>query len=95
MEDLSRSEYPAMLVCRDSYSYLELRFRFRRLTTGPIQANLQPSQAVHAFSERVKRISKQNQEIADWLQVGPTDPESAGAKNMGRASIGLSKLFVF
>ncbi|KAB5578011.1 Muniscin C-terminal mu homology domain-containing protein [Coniochaeta sp. 2T2.1] len=44
MEDLSRSDYPAML------------------------ANLQPSAAVHAFTERVKRIARQNQEIADWLQ---------------------------
>ncbi|KAK1834274.1 Muniscin C-terminal mu homology domain-containing protein [Podospora conica] len=44
MDDLSRSEYPAML------------------------ANLQPSQAVQVLSDRVKRISKVNQEIADWLQ---------------------------
>ncbi|KAI0161099.1 Muniscin C-terminal mu homology domain-containing protein [Hypoxylon sp. FL1284] len=44
MEDLSRTEYPAML------------------------ANLQPSQAVHALNDRVKRISKVNTEIADWLQ---------------------------
>ncbi|KAK5661208.1 hypothetical protein OQA88_11099 [Cercophora sp. LCS_1] len=44
MEDLSRSEYPAML------------------------ANLQPNQAVQALTDRVKRISKVNQEIADWLQ---------------------------
>ncbi|KAK1749827.1 Muniscin C-terminal mu homology domain-containing protein [Echria macrotheca] len=44
MDDLSRSEYPAML------------------------ANLQPNQAVQALSDRVKRISKVNQEIADWLQ---------------------------
>ncbi|KAK4189497.1 Muniscin C-terminal mu homology domain-containing protein [Podospora australis] len=44
MDDLSRSEYPAML------------------------ANLQPSQAVQTLSDRVKRISKVNQEIADWLQ---------------------------
>ncbi|KAI1386595.1 Muniscin C-terminal mu homology domain-containing protein [Hypoxylon trugodes] len=44
MEDLSRSEYPAML------------------------ANLQPNQAVHALNDRVKRITKVNNEIADWLQ---------------------------
>ncbi|KAI5868335.1 Muniscin C-terminal mu homology domain-containing protein [Durotheca rogersii] len=31
-------------------------------------ANLQPNQAVHALSDRVKRISKVNTEIADWLQ---------------------------
>lgn len=43
-DDLSRSEYPAML------------------------ANLQPSQAVQTLSDRVKRITKVNQEIADWLQ---------------------------
>ncbi|KAK3938207.1 Muniscin C-terminal mu homology domain-containing protein [Diplogelasinospora grovesii] len=44
MDDLSRSEYPAML------------------------ANLHPNQAVQALSDRIKRISKVNQEIADWLQ---------------------------
>lgn len=33
------------------------------------QANLQPNQAVQALTDRVKRISKVNQEIADWLQV--------------------------
>ncbi|KAI4861293.1 Muniscin C-terminal mu homology domain-containing protein [Hypoxylon rubiginosum] len=44
MEDLSRTEYPAML------------------------ASLQPNQAVHALNDRVKRISKVNTEIADWLQ---------------------------
>ncbi|KAK4098333.1 hypothetical protein N658DRAFT_518092 [Parathielavia hyrcaniae] len=44
VDDLSRSEYPAML------------------------ANLQPSQAVQVMSDRVKRIAKANQEIADWLQ---------------------------
>ncbi|OAA66868.1 PCBP-like protein [Niveomyces insectorum RCEF 264] len=44
MDDLSRSEYPAML------------------------ASLQPNQAVHVLQERVKRIGKVNQEIADWLQ---------------------------
>jgi hypothetical protein len=32
-------------------------------------ANLQPIQAVQTLSDRVKRISKVNQEIADWLQV--------------------------
>lgn len=31
-------------------------------------ANLQPNQAVHALNDRVKRISKVNTEIADWLQ---------------------------
>ncbi|KAK3400216.1 Muniscin C-terminal mu homology domain-containing protein [Sordaria brevicollis] len=31
-------------------------------------ASLQPNQAVQIFSDRVKRISKVNQEIADWLQ---------------------------
>ncbi|KAI1134390.1 Muniscin C-terminal mu homology domain-containing protein [Hypoxylon sp. FL0543] len=31
-------------------------------------ANLHPSQAVHALNDRVKRISKVNTEIADWLQ---------------------------
>ncbi|KAK4244471.1 Muniscin C-terminal mu homology domain-containing protein [Corynascus novoguineensis] len=44
VDDLSRSEYPAML------------------------ANLQPSQAVQVLSDRVKRITRANQEIADWLQ---------------------------
>ncbi|KAI0594552.1 Fes/CIP4 domain-containing protein [Biscogniauxia sp. FL1348] len=31
-------------------------------------AHLQPNQAVHALNDRVKRISKVNIEIADWLQ---------------------------
>lgn len=31
-------------------------------------ANLQPTQAAHVLTERVKRFTKQNQEIADWLQ---------------------------
>lgn len=31
-------------------------------------ANLQPLQAAHALNDRVKRISKLNIEIADWLQ---------------------------
>ncbi|KAG7287353.1 hypothetical protein NEMBOFW57_006863 [Staphylotrichum longicolle] len=44
VDDLSRSEYPAML------------------------ANLQPSQAVQVLSDRVRRIARANQEIADWLQ---------------------------
>ncbi|AEO66375.1 uncharacterized protein THITE_2114441 [Thermothielavioides terrestris NRRL 8126] len=44
VEDLSRSEYPAML------------------------ANLQPGQAVQVLADRVKRIARTNQEIADWLQ---------------------------
>lgn len=44
MEDLSRSEYPAML------------------------AHLQPTLACHVLQERVRRIGKVNQEIADFLQ---------------------------
>ncbi|OBT72768.1 hypothetical protein VF21_08633 [Pseudogymnoascus sp. 05NY08] len=31
-------------------------------------ASLPPSQAVHIFNERVKRVGKLNAEIADWLQ---------------------------
>ncbi|KAK3378734.1 Muniscin C-terminal mu homology domain-containing protein [Lasiosphaeria ovina] len=63
MDDLSRSEYPAML------------------------ANLQPSQAVQALSERVKRIARVNQEIADWLQERRRVEEQYVA--------GLRKLLVF
>jgi F-BAR domain only protein len=33
------------------------------------QANLQPNQAVQALTDRIKRITKINIEIADWLQV--------------------------
>ena len=36
-----------------------------------IQASLQPNQAVQVLGDRVKRISKLNTEIADWLQVRP------------------------
>ncbi|KAK3987219.1 Muniscin C-terminal mu homology domain-containing protein [Cladorrhinum sp. PSN332] len=63
MEDLSRSEYPAML------------------------ASLQPSQAVQTLSDRVKRIAKVNQEIADWLQERRRVEEQYVA--------GLKKLLVF
>ncbi|KAK3687726.1 Muniscin C-terminal mu homology domain-containing protein [Podospora appendiculata] len=63
MDDLSRSEYPAML------------------------ANLQPSQAVQALTDRFKRISKVNQEIADWLQERRRVEEQYVA--------GLRKLLVF
>ncbi|KAK3294317.1 muniscin C-terminal mu domain-containing protein [Chaetomium fimeti] len=62
-DDLSRSEYPAML------------------------ANLQPSQAVQALSDRVKRITRANQEIADWLQERRRVEEQYVA--------GLRKLLVF
>ena len=34
-----------------------------------LKASLQPSQAVTALNERVKRIGKVNTEIADWLAV--------------------------
>ncbi|KAK0641727.1 Muniscin C-terminal mu homology domain-containing protein [Cercophora newfieldiana] len=50
-------------------------------------ANLQPSQAVQALSDRVKRISKVNQEIADWLQERRRVEEQYVA--------GLRKLLVF
>ncbi|KAK4034744.1 Muniscin C-terminal mu homology domain-containing protein [Parachaetomium inaequale] len=63
VDDLSRSEYPAML------------------------ANLQPSQAVQALSDRVKRITRANQEIADWLQERRRVEEQYVA--------GLRKLLVF
>ncbi|KAL2134686.1 hypothetical protein VTI74DRAFT_11090 [Chaetomium olivicolor] len=63
VDDLSRSEYPAML------------------------ANLQPSQAVQVLSDRVKRIAKANQEIADWLQERRKVEEQYVA--------GLRKLLVF
>ncbi|KAK4134502.1 hypothetical protein BT67DRAFT_441679 [Trichocladium antarcticum] len=63
VDDLSRSEYPAML------------------------ANLQPSQAVQVLSDRVKRIARTNQEIADWLQERRRVEELYVA--------GLRKLLVF
>ncbi|KAL2190409.1 hypothetical protein L209DRAFT_703485 [Thermothelomyces heterothallicus CBS 203.75] len=63
VDDLSRSEYPAML------------------------ANLQPSQAVQVLSDRVKRIARANQEIADWLQERRRVEEQYVA--------GLRKLLVF
>lgn len=50
-------------------------------------ANLQPSQAVAVLSDRVKRISKVNQEIADWLQERRRVEEQYVA--------GLRKLLVF
>ncbi|KAK0620192.1 Muniscin C-terminal mu homology domain-containing protein [Immersiella caudata] len=50
-------------------------------------ANLQPSQAVQVLSDRVKRISKVNLEIADWLQERRKVEEQYVA--------GLRKLLVF
>jgi hypothetical protein len=42
----------------------------RSARTVSMQATLQPAQAVHVLNDRVKRISKINIEIADWIQVG-------------------------
>jgi hypothetical protein len=78
MDDLARSDYPAMLV---SFSLAlacppGIRHALGIWTDSswPLvcpfaQANLQPSQAVQALTDRVKRITKMNLEVADWLQV--------------------------
>ncbi|KAK4640701.1 SYP1 family protein [Podospora bellae-mahoneyi] len=50
-------------------------------------ANLQPTQAVQTLSDRVKRITKVNNEIADWLQERKRVEEQYVA--------GLRKLLVF
>ncbi|KAK4173926.1 Muniscin C-terminal mu homology domain-containing protein [Triangularia setosa] len=50
-------------------------------------ANLQPTQAVQTLSDRVKRITKANNEIADWLQERKRVEEQYVA--------GLRKLLVF
>ena len=62
--DLSRQEYPALLVstCRVLYEKCE-----HRLTRE--QRGLQPSQAVTVLDERVKLIAKVNNDAADFLAV--------------------------
>ncbi|KAI9152147.1 Cytoskeletal protein syp1 [Paramyrothecium foliicola] len=72
MDDVVRAEYPAILVSRAIPKQNRLR-AFRRLgllipAARKQQATLQPGQAVQVLSERIKRISKINTEIADWLQ---------------------------
>jgi hypothetical protein len=72
MDDLARSEYPAMLVRSFPSSpppqipgaWANLLF-----APPPTQANLQPNQAVQALTDRVKRINKIHQEVADWILV--------------------------
>jgi hypothetical protein len=61
--DLSRQEYPSLLV------------RYRASVISGVrgsnlrQATLQPNQAVNILNDRVKLITTINTSIADWLQV--------------------------
>lgn len=70
MEDLSRSEYPAMLVRSPTLHPGLTAARVELTVVYPRpQAHLQPSQATQVLVDRVKRINKINNEVADWLQV--------------------------
>jgi hypothetical protein len=61
--DLSRQEYPALLVRQHTFAIPgNQRSRLR-------QAALQPHQAVNVLNDRVKLITTINASIADWLQV--------------------------
>jgi len=68
--ELSRQEYPTLLVCRDSldvtYSRRAIEFE---LSLTFAQTTLQPDQAVSVLNDRVKLIGKVNSDIADWLHV--------------------------
>ena len=62
--------------------------------TAQWQAYLQPNQAVTTLNERVKRITRLNIEIADWLQVRPPIPvtgaESPSTDRGGRVDTWLT-----
>jgi len=64
--DLSRQEYPALLVGRKLLSPA-----LPAHTNQPLLPlnSLQPSQAVALVNERVEYISKLNNSIAEWLEV--------------------------
>ncbi|KAF9874764.1 fes cip4 domain-containing protein [Colletotrichum karsti] len=69
MDDLARAEYPAMLPSHspnDPEPDPEPDLATGRDT--PLHAHLQPMQAVNVLTDRVKRITKINAEIADWMQ---------------------------
>ena len=61
--DLSRQEYPALLVRHRAFVIPGVRGSPLR------QATLQPNQAVNILNDRVKLITTVNTSIADWLQV--------------------------
>lgn len=72
MDDMARAEYPAMLVsCNQGFlAAPQIYVRSQADVRCAIeQATLQPGQAVHILTDRVKRINRINTEIADWLQV--------------------------
>lgn len=66
--DLSRQEYPALLVgLRPVPPPPNIPTDVRYLLCQ--QASLQPNQATTVLNDRVRLINKVNADIADWLQV--------------------------
>lgn len=68
--ELSRQEYPALLVSDSSKHWENCTFPCWPFA----QSTLSPNQAVSVLEERVKLIGKINTDIADWLAVGNQDP---------------------
>ena len=66
--ELSRQEYPALLVHRRQAPSNTWKTCGKLLTV--VQRSLSPNQAVSVLDERVKLIGKINADIADWLRVG-------------------------
>ena len=62
--ELSRQEYPALLVSALTLFPISLQ-----LNLNDPQTFLQPSQAVSVLNDRVRLISKVNSDVADWLSV--------------------------
>ncbi|KAH7124405.1 hypothetical protein EDB81DRAFT_890496 [Dactylonectria macrodidyma] len=58
-------------------------------------ANLQPGQAAHTFTERVKRINRVNTEIADWLQERRRVEEQYVQSLRGLAQFKVPNAYVF
>ncbi|MBE7181517.1 MAG: hypothetical protein INR71_09980, partial [Terriglobus roseus] len=61
--ELSRTEYPALLVKCPAVRGLG------RIPLTSRQEALQPTQAVEMLNERMRHVGKLNGEVADWLQV--------------------------
>lgn len=66
--ELSRQEYPALLV---SSAQIPGQPRRRGLQSdNTFQTSLSPNQAVTVLNDRVTLIGKINHDIAEWLAVG-------------------------
>lgn len=65
--ELSRSEYPAVLVC----AFIPCKFSTTdyALIDILLQGTVQPGQAITILEDRVRSIGKINSDIAEWLSV--------------------------